>query len=251
MKSPSIVQVPSVAPTSRSFARRLTRLPNQVLVSAKTCSPGTLLTDTGSTKSIIVREIESRLPDGALYVGSHPLAGSERRGVEHADANLLEGRLTIVTQTPRTSPEAVQRAIQFWQALGSRTRVMDPEEHDRAVGLTSHLPHLLASALAGILPPELRDLAATGFRDTTRVAAGDPSLWSAVFQQNRPALLASLCASRAPPGKVSGGSAAGTIERLCTLCSRTERNCAMLWEVEIQPKGEDRERDRIAEESRS
>jgi prephenate dehydrogenase len=174
------------------FCTPVDQIAKQVLASANACSPRTLLTDTGSTKSVIVREVESGLSDGALYVGSHPLAGSERRGVEHADANLLEGRLTIVTQTPRTSPEAVQRASQFWQALGSRTRVMDPEEHDRAVGLTSHLPHLLASALAGVLPPELQDLAATGFRDTTRVAAGDPSLWSAVFQQNRPALLASL-----------------------------------------------------------
>jgi prephenate dehydrogenase len=84
------------------------------------------------------------------------------------------------------------RVQAFWEALGSRTRVMAPEEHDRALALTSHLPHLVASALAGILPPELHMLTATGFRDTTRVAAGDPALWAAIFEHNAIAVLAAL-----------------------------------------------------------
>jgi prephenate dehydrogenase len=132
------------------------------------------------------------LPEGVAFVGSHPLAGSEKRGPDHADANLFQGRLTLVTPTPQTDPEALQRTVAFWQALGSRVRLLSPEEHDCGLALTSHLPHLLASALAGILPPGLHDLTATGFRDTTRVAAGDPSIWTGIFAQNRAAVLDAL-----------------------------------------------------------
>jgi prephenate dehydrogenase len=125
-------------------------------------------------------------------VGSHPLAGSEKRGPEHADADIFQDRLTVVTPAPATPPDAVTRVVAFWQALGSRVKLMDADEHDRALALTSHLPHLAAAALAGILPPELGELTATGFRDTTRVAAGHPSLWTGIFAQNRPATLDAL-----------------------------------------------------------
>jgi prephenate dehydrogenase len=168
------------------------RIEEQVLAAAPGCAAGTLLTDAGSTKAAIVRGVEGRLPDGVAFVGSHPLAGSEKRGPEHADARLFHNRLTVVTRTDRTPADALERTAAFWQALGSRVHVMAPEDHDRALALTSHLPHLLASALAGLLPPELYDLTATGFRDTTRVAAGDPALWTGIFLQNRAAVLDEL-----------------------------------------------------------
>lgn len=174
------------------FCTPVDRIVDQVLNAAPGCSPGTLLTDAGSTKADIVRALETRMPAGVDFVGSHPLAGSEKRGPEHADPNLFQGRLTIVAQTPRTPVAALERLQAFWQALGCRVRRMDPEAHDRALALTSHLPHLVASALAHILPPELYELTATGFRDTTRVAAGDPGLWKGIFRQNRPALLDAL-----------------------------------------------------------
>jgi len=164
----------------------------QVLASAPFCAPDTLLTDAGSTKAAIVRGLEGRLPDDVVFVGSHPLAGSEKRGPQHADADLFQGRLTVVTPTASTRPHAVERASAFWQALGSQVRVMEPEEHDQALAVTSHLPHLVAAALAHVLPPELYELTATGFRDTTRVAAGDPSLWTGIFRQNGPAVLDAL-----------------------------------------------------------
>ena len=159
-----------------------------MLAAAHGCAPGTLLTDAGSTKAAIVRALDGRLPAGVHFVGSHPLAGSEKRGPEHANPRLFERRLTVVTQTPRTDPAALERTRAFWEGLGARVRVMSPEEHDRALALTSHLPHLLAAALAAIVPPELYDLTATGFRDTTRVAAGDPSIWTGIFAQNRAAV---------------------------------------------------------------
>ncbi|HEV3261043.1 MAG TPA: prephenate dehydrogenase/arogenate dehydrogenase family protein [Gemmataceae bacterium] len=164
----------------------------QLLAAAPLCAAGTLLTDAGSTKAVIVRGVEGRLPVGVVFVGSHPLAGSEKRGPQYAEPDLFQGRLTVVTRTDSTPAEAVARATAFWQALGSRVRVMEPEEHDRALALTSHLPHLVASALAQALPPELHELTATGFRDTTRVAAGDPALWTGIFCQNRAAVLDAL-----------------------------------------------------------
>jgi cyclohexadieny/prephenate dehydrogenase len=174
------------------FCTPVDQIAGQILSAAPGCNAGTLLTDAGSTKGAIVRALEGRLPDGVNFVGSHPLAGSEKRGPEHADAGLFQGRLTIVTPTAHTDPDALEHTIAFWQALGARVRVMDPDEHDRALALTSHLPHLLAAAVASILPPELYDLTATGFRDTTRVAAGDPSIWTGIFVQNRAALLDQL-----------------------------------------------------------
>jgi cyclohexadieny/prephenate dehydrogenase len=174
------------------FCTPVDRIAEQVLQAAPACRPGTLLTDAGSTKTAIVRTIEGRLPAGVAFVGSHPLAGSEKRGPEHARANLFQDHLTIVTQTPHTDSAAVERTCAFWRALGSRVKVMGPEEHDRALAVTSHLPHLTAAALAGALPAELAELAASGFRDCTRVAAGDPELWTAIFLHNRHALLEAL-----------------------------------------------------------
>ncbi len=174
------------------FCTPVDRIAEQVVALAPLCSPGTLLTDAGSTKGTIVAAVEGNLVRGVEFVGSHPLAGSEKRGPEHADADLFEGRWTVVTRTPRTDPAALERTVVFWEALGSRVRVMTPDGHDRALAVTSHLPHLLASALAGILPDELTSLTAGGFRDTTRIAAGDPGLWTAIFHHNRAALLDAL-----------------------------------------------------------
>jgi prephenate dehydrogenase len=174
------------------FCTPVDRIAEQVTSTAAGCRPGTLLTDAGSTKAQIVRDVEGRLPAAVHFVGSHPLAGSEKRGPDFADADLFLDRLTIVTQTPRTDRGALGQTAAFWQALGSRVKIMDPAAHDEALAVTSHLPHLLASALAGLLPSRLYELTATGFRDTTRIAAGDPELWTAIFAQNREAVLAAL-----------------------------------------------------------
>jgi prephenate dehydrogenase len=174
------------------FCTPVERIAEHVLATAPGCRPGTLLTDAGSTKAAIVRAVWGRLPDGVRFVGSHPLAGSEKRGPDHADPNLFQNRLTVVTPAGLDDAGAAEQIAAFWRALGSRVRLMGPEEHDAALALTSHLPHLAASALAGILPEKLFELTATGFRDTTRVAAGDPSIWTGIFAQNRQAVLDAL-----------------------------------------------------------
>jgi prephenate dehydrogenase len=174
------------------FCTPVDRIIEQVVGLAPLCDSGTLFTDAGSTKSAIVAGIEGNLPPGVSFVGSHPLAGSEKRGPKFADGALFHERLTVVTPTPRTDPAAVEQVVAFWRRLGSRVRIMTPAEHDRALAMTSHLPHLLASALAGVLPESLRELTASGFRDTTRIASGEPELWTGIFLQNRPAVLEAL-----------------------------------------------------------
>src|SRR5262249_32826048 len=109
-----------------------------------------------------------------------------------ARADLFDGRLTIVTRADRTDLAALERICAFWEALGSRVKIMDPVEHDRVLAHTSHLPHLISAALAGALPSEYREFTATGFRSATRIASGDPSLWTAICKQNREPLLDGL-----------------------------------------------------------
>ncbi len=175
------------------FCTPVDRIAGQILEFASLCSPGTLLTDAGSTKASIVAAVEGKLPAGIDFVGSHPLAGSEKRGPYFADANLFQGRLAVVTRTRAPNPAAAARkSSPFGKRSELRVSIMAPADHDHALAMTSHLPHLVAAALAGILPPEVFDLTATGFRDTTRVAAGDPNLWTAIFAHNTAALLEAL-----------------------------------------------------------
>jgi prephenate dehydrogenase len=205
------------------FCTPVDRLAEQVLAAAPGCAQGTLLTDAGSTKAAIVGDIECRLPGHVAFVGSHPLAGSEKRGPEHADPRLFQDRLTVVTRTTKTDPAALERTIAFWQALGSRVRIMTPQDHDQALAVTSHLPHLLASALAASLPANLLDLTASGFRDTTRVAAGDPSLWTGIFLQNRAAVLGQLDRLRARLAEFQHALAAADRPALDALLSQAKR----------------------------
>jgi cyclohexadieny/prephenate dehydrogenase len=161
----------------------------QVVEAASVCRPGALLTDAGSTKAAMVRDVEGRLPRGAAFVGGHPLAGSEKQGPEHASTELFEGRVVVLTPTARTNDKALSQATALWEALGARVRLMDPEEHDRAMAMTSHLPHVTAAALAGVLPLEWSGLTAGGFRDATRVASGGPELWAAILLANADGVL--------------------------------------------------------------
>lgn len=156
------------------------------------CRPGTVITDAGSVKGAICRDLSDGLPEGVEFVGAHPLAGSEKAGFEFADAQLFRGRLCVLTPGASTSEVALARVREFWSGLGATLIEMSPEAHDRALAETSHLPHLLAATLAALLSDENRALTATGFRDTTRIASGDPDLWTAILLGNADELLRSL-----------------------------------------------------------
>jgi prephenate dehydrogenase len=159
----------------------------------ETTGKDVLVTDVGSTKATICAEIESRLAAAAgQFVGSHPLAGDHRTGPENARGDLFVGKTVVVTPTASTSGEALSQVEALWQNLGGLVTKLSPAEHDEALAATSHLPHLVASALAAATPAPWLHLAATGWADTTRVAAGDPELWGQIFAQNRAAMLAAL-----------------------------------------------------------
>lgn len=174
------------------FCTPVDRIADQVKEATPHCKRGAILTDAGSTKRELLDEVEAVLPAELSFVGGHPLAGSEKKGVEYAQADLFVDRWTVLTPTARTSQTALDAVAAFWQGLGARVRILTPDAHDQALAFTSHLPHLLASAMAGTLPADWRDLAATGFRDTTRVASGDPAVWTPIFQHNRQAVLDAL-----------------------------------------------------------
>jgi prephenate dehydrogenase len=157
-------------------------------------APKALLMDVGSVKGPVVRALE-KVFDGArgpVFVGAHPMAGSEKTGVENARANLYRGATCAITPSARTSLARVAQAADFWKSVGARPLIVDPETHDRAVAVVSHLPHLIADALmlsvADWKHPNgialLKELAAGSFRDATRVAGADPVLWRGIFRLN-------------------------------------------------------------------
>jgi len=170
----------------------VSRIPHDVRRVAQAVPAGALVTDAGSTKRQIVEAIESQLAASEVFVGAHPIAGSERAGAAHARAGLLHDRVCVLTPTPRTSAARLQRARDFWGGLGCRMLEMSPAEHDEVLAYTSHLPHALAAALALSVPAEWLALAAGAYRDGTRVAAADGGLWTAIFRDNRGPLLKAL-----------------------------------------------------------
>jgi prephenate dehydrogenase len=155
-------------------------------------APGALVTDVGSTKRSVVRLAESHLPKGVEFVASHPIAGSEKRGVEFSQADLFRNQLCIVTPTARTNPAALDRMEQFWRLLGMRTTRLSPEDHDRILADVSHLPHLVAAALVAMQKDGDIEFSGKGFLDTTRIAGGDGGLWRDIFLDNADSLKAGL-----------------------------------------------------------
>lgn len=155
---------------------------------------GAIVTDAGSSKAWIVSEIEktAKRCRGVHFVGSHPMAGSERAGVEAARSGLFEGAPCIVTKTGRTDGAALKTVAGFWRSLGAKVEVMSPAGHDRSVALVSHLPHIVAFGLAGAVPANFLKYGAEGFRDTTRVASSDPRLWADILFSNRAEILRSV-----------------------------------------------------------
>lgn len=156
-------------------------------------SPGTIVTDVGSVKSQICRFSHDLMPTGTCFVGSHPMAGSEKSGWQHADEDLFVGRPCFVTPLLEgTDSTAAEKVVAFWMALGAEVATANPEEHDEIVANISHLPHALASLLCSHLQlknPQWGNFAGTGLKDTTRIASGNPALWREILKQNREEVL--------------------------------------------------------------
>lgn len=162
-------------------------------------APGTIVTDVGSTKQSVIRDIGPHLPEGVHFVPGHPMAGTEFSGPDAGFVDLFKGRWCLLTPVPGTDEDAVARMRTFWERCGAMVSVMDPAHHDRVVAIVSHLPHLIAFTICGTADDladetrkEVLQFAASGFRDFTRIAASDPVMWRDVFLNNREALLEML-----------------------------------------------------------
>jgi cyclohexadieny/prephenate dehydrogenase len=161
--------------------------------------PGAIVTDVGSTKGSVVRDLLPLLPRNVHLVPAHPMAGTEYSGPDAGFAELFQGRYTILTPLPGTDPAAVEKVAELWRRCGSMIETLDPATHDKIVAIVSHLPHLIAFTIcstADDLAEETKEavlkFAASGFRDFTRIAASDPTMWRDVFLNNREALLEML-----------------------------------------------------------
>jgi len=149
--------------------------------------PQAVVTDAGSVKEPIVQAVWSACPKQATrFVPAHPLAGSHQSGPRHARADLFQDRLAILTPVRQNPAEAVEQVERLWQCVGARTVRLSAREHDRRMAWTSHLPHVVAAVLAGTVPPRWNDFTGTGYRDTTRLAAGEVELWVQILTENAP-----------------------------------------------------------------
>ncbi|NKD87321.1 prephenate/arogenate dehydrogenase family protein [Haematospirillum sp. 15-248] len=162
-------------------------------------TPGCILSDVGSVKQGMVNAIAPQLPAGVHLVPGHPIAGTEHSGPEAGFAELFRDRWCILTPPAETDPEAIQKVRTLWEAIGSRVDVMDAHHHDQVLAITSHLPHLIAYTIVGTaddlqddLKREVIQYSASGFRDFTRIAASDPTMWRDIFLENRTAVLETL-----------------------------------------------------------
>jgi cyclohexadieny/prephenate dehydrogenase len=166
---------------------------------AKDLKPGAILTDVGSVKGAVVRDVAPHVPAGVHFIPGHPIAGTEQSGPEAGFAELFDNRWCILTPLPGSDPEAVEKLEALWRALGSHVDRMSPDHHDLALAITSHLPHLIAynivataADLEEVTNSEVIKYSAGGFRDFTRIAASDPIMWRDVFLNNKEAVLEML-----------------------------------------------------------
>ena len=148
-----------------------------------------IVMDVGSTKEKIVSFLERDFPN---YVGSHPLAGSEKRGVTHAYAGIFKDSLCLLTPTAKTSVEAIKKIKALWRKAGAEIICLTPKKHDRILAFTSHLPHAVAFSLIGSVPAENLKFSSGGLKDTTRIASSDPLLWQGIFLTNRKNMLTAI-----------------------------------------------------------
>ncbi len=174
------------------------KIPELAILAAKSARPGTIITDVGSTKASIIDEVEPKMPEGVHFIGGHPMAGSERQGVAAANPVLFKNAHYLLTPTQKTDMAAYQKLHSMLTSIGANVLAVDPYKHDKAVAIISHLPHMMAAVLMNLASSEANKtenlllLAAGGFKDTTRIAAGSPRMWIDICLDNKDAILYSI-----------------------------------------------------------
>jgi prephenate dehydrogenase len=193
-------------------------------------SPGAVITDAGSVKGALVERCEAILkPHDVHFVGSHPVAGTEHSGVASSFSTLFEGSRTVITPTKNTPSDALEQVRLVWEAAGSKVEIMDPHHHDRVLAATSHLPHLMAynivntlSDLEDDIRAEVFRYASGGFRDFTRIASSDPTMWRDICLENRGAILDMLNRFRKDLDKLSVQIETGNEDALYGIFARSK-----------------------------
>jgi len=194
-----------------------------VIRAAERCDDDALIVDLGSTKATIVRAVDQHVRASRVFVGTHPIAGSEKTGATHACRDLFKGRTVIVTPGERTPTILVERTVAMWKSLDARIVQMSPEDHDEAMASVSHVPHLVASMLAGLLSQEASQLVGSGWIDTTRVASGDADLWTAICRENSPAILQGLQSASGWLETLASGLRNGDFELIRQMLEESKR----------------------------
>jgi cyclohexadieny/prephenate dehydrogenase len=166
---------------------------------APALKPGAILTDVGSTKASVIAQMQPHVPAGVHFIPGHPLAGTEKSGPDAGFADLFENRWCIFTPLADTDPTALEKLSEFWRRCGSNIDTMDPQHHDMTLAIVSHLPHIIAYNIVGtaddlqsVTKSEVIKYSASGFRDFTRLAASDPTMWRDVCLHNKDAILEML-----------------------------------------------------------
>jgi cyclohexadieny/prephenate dehydrogenase len=189
---------------------------------------GAIVTDVGSTKGSVIAQMRPRLPTNVHFIPGHPLAGTEKSGPDAGFAELFENRWCVFTPLPDTDPEALERLSEFWRRCGSNVDTMDPDHHDMVLAIVSHLPHIIAYNIVGtaddlqtVTKSEVIKYSASGFRDFTRLAASDPTMWRDVCLHNKDAILEMLARFSEDLASLQRAIRWGDGEKLFDLFTRT------------------------------
>ncbi|MEP9372997.1 prephenate/arogenate dehydrogenase family protein [Mesorhizobium sp. KR1-2] len=195
---------------------------------APTLKPGAIVTDVGSTKNSVIAQMKPHMPAHVHFIPGHPLAGTEKSGPDAGFAELFENRWCIFTPLPGTDPEALEKLSEFWRRCGSNIDTMDPEHHDMVLAIVSHLPHIIAYNIVGtaddlqtVTKSEVIKYSASGFRDFTRLAASDPTMWRDVCLHNKDAILEMLARFSEDLASLQRAIRWGDGEKLFDLFTRT------------------------------
>jgi cyclohexadieny/prephenate dehydrogenase len=191
-------------------------------------APGAIVSDVGSVKGAVVRDMAPHLPENVHFIPAHPVAGTEHSGPDSGFAELFIDRWCILTPPEGTDPDAVEKLRAFWAGIGAKVEIMTPDHHDMVLAITSHLPHLIAytivgtaDELEGVTQSEVLKFSAGGFRDFTRIAASDPTMWRDVFLTNKDAVLEMLGTFNEDLSKLTRAIRRGDGEALFEHFSRT------------------------------
>ena len=189
---------------------------------------GAILTDVGSTKASVIAQMQPHVPEGVHFIPGHPLAGTEKSGPDAGFADLFDNRWCIFTPVPGTDPAALEKLSEFWRRCGSNIDTMDPQHHDMTLAIVSHLPHIIAYNIVGtaddlqsVTKSEVIKYSASGFRDFTRLAASDPTMWRDVCLHNKDAILEMLARFSEDLASLQRAIRWGDGEKLFDLFTRT------------------------------